>query len=136
MTQAQWLQLAKKVTSVYEKNEKQVADKGRLVQVLEAFEATFKARTSNRPESDYLGNLISTGKWEGTIEEVMGTVEGQIQKTINFINRQNKDVYCSQAKLYSENLVKCLEKETFDISLDSKLLPFQQALTVIGNGNY
>nr|BCU00365.1 hypothetical protein [uncultured bacterium] len=133
--QQEWKKLATSVKSAYSKqSDKVVVDKLKLAQVLEAFGAVYNARSSKNEESFYLGKLISTGVFEGNVEQAMGTVPVQLQKTIEFI-RKAPQIYASQAAIFSEPLINCLDKESFETSLDIVLSPYIAVLEDIAKGN-
>ena len=69
----------------------------------------YQHRANDDFDGYYLGNLIKTGRIEGTMEEVLGTVEQALERTINFIKQSDK-IYGSQAEFYSRNFKVILEK--------------------------
>jgi hypothetical protein len=137
MTQQEWLQLARSVRSVYLNNNEKMANKNKLLHILEAFEALYNIKTSpTNNDKIYLSNLIQTGIIEGTYEEITGTVTSQLKQTIDFIKKPTRNIFCNQASYFSENLLNCLQIEEFNFQLDPVLAPFKQSLDSVANGNY
>lgn len=134
MRQKEWLKLAYAVKSAYSAKDESAANKEKLIEVVSAFKAAFDARSTKNENDFYLGKLIRTGRVEGTHDEVMGTVPGQVQKSIEFINSQPL-VYCNQAAIFSEALINCIDKELFKIPLDEVLAPYKNTLEDIARGN-
>lgn len=135
MNQQEWKTLAQGVKAAYAKKDSmQVVDKTKLVHVLEAFGVLYSVRASKNEDDFYLGKLIGTGRIEGTRAEVMGTVPVQLEKSIEFIKNQ-PTIYASQASIFSETLINCLDKETFGTSLDIVLTPYKNVLQDIAQGN-
>lgn len=135
MVQQDWKQLAQLVKAAYASQAgMQIVDKLKLIQVLEAFGAAYSMRASDNEHDFYLGKLIGTGRIEGTAEQVMGTVPAQLQKTIAFI-QDKPAIYASQAAIFSEPLINCLDKESFSTSLDLVLAPYLTAMEDIAKGN-
>lgn len=135
VSQQAWKTLAYGVKAAYSKQDPmQAVDKTKLAQVLEAFGVLYSVRASQNEHDFYLGKLIGTGRVEGTAAEVMGTVPVQLEKTLEFI-KKNPAIYASQASIFSESLINCLDKETFGISLDVVLAPYKTVLQDIAHGN-
>jgi hypothetical protein len=75
VVQEDWKKLAQSVKAAYVKQDKmQIVEKTKLISILEAFGAAYNARSTNNEHDFYLGKLIGTGRIEGTVEQVMGTV--------------------------------------------------------------
>jgi hypothetical protein len=135
VNQQDWKTLAYDVKAAYAKQDPmQAVDKTKLINVLEAFGVLYNIRASKNEHDFYLGKLIGTGRVEGTAAEVMGTVPVQLEKTIEFI-KNKPAIYASQASIFSESLINCLDKETFGTSLDILLAPYKSVLQDIAQGN-
>lgn len=132
--QKKWLELAHEVKSAYAKDKVKLANKGKLILVIEAFESVYKDRSTANEEHFYLGKLIGTGRIEGTIDEVLGTVDSAIQRSVLYISNEPK-ISCSQAEVFSTALVNCLDKEKFNSELDTTLAPYYSTLIDIAKGN-
>lgn len=134
MNQKEWLELARGVKSAYAANSKALVDKTKLISVISAFEAVYEDRLTTNEEHFYLGKLIGTGRIEGTREQVLGTVNGAVERTIKFVaNASSLD--CGRAEIYSSVLVNCLDKEMFKSSLDVTLAKYRSTLEAIAKGS-
>jgi hypothetical protein len=135
VVQEDWKKLAQSVKAAYVKQDKmQIVEKTKLISILEAFGAAYNARSTNNEHDFYLGKLIGTGRIEGTVEQVMGTVPVQLEKSIKFI-QATPNIYASQAAIFSETLINCLDKESFSTSLDIILAPYINVMEDIAKGN-
>lgn len=132
--QKKWLELAYEVKSAYAKDNVKLANKGKLILVIEAFESVYKDRSTANEEHFYLSKLIGTGRIEGTLDEVLGTVNSAIQRSVLFISNEPQ-ISCSQAEVFSTALVNCLDKEKFNSELDTTLAPYHSTLIDIAKGN-
>lgn len=99
-----------------------VVDKNKIILVIDSFFDLYNLIESKPDDNYYLGNLISTGKVEGTREEVLGNVSDAVGRTIKFIKESN-EIYASQCEFYSRNFKVLLEKETLK----------KEPLTVLGS---
>lgn len=130
-----WLTLAEKVHQNYADAEPDTPiNLERFLTVLDVFAALHAGRASENDGGYYLGNLIGTGRFEGTMEQVLGTVPQAIERTHLFY-RQKGVIYSHQAEIVTRNLIAVLRKEKFKQSLDMLLARFAEPLNNLASGN-
>ena len=107
-------QLGCKVHDAYKQGgfDNKNADKEKIILVIECFFDLYKKKSGDTHDGYYIGNLISSGKTEGKVEDIIGTVEQAVNRTIEFIRKSEK-VHSSQCEYFSRNLKVILEKEDF-----------------------
>jgi len=96
--------------------------------IVRAFGALYECRKTRNEEDYYLGNLKSTGRLEGTREEVLGTVSDAIERTIEYFSKESR-IFPHQAEILARNLINVLWKERFKIDVDAVLAPYAPAFT-------
>ncbi|BCD99848.1 hypothetical protein [Marinagarivorans cellulosilyticus] len=107
--------IGKKIEESYRKeSHKNLAvSKNSIIIVIDSFFDLSQERDNKESDSYYLGNLISTGRIEGTKEEVFGTLKDAVERTKDLIMKSD-EIYASQCSFYSRNLKVILEKENFE----------------------
>ncbi len=107
-------QLGYKVHDAYRKAsfDNIYANKEKIILIIECFYEVHKRISGESHDGYYLGNLTSSGKLEGKVEDVLGSVEQAVARTINFIRTSDK-IHSSQCEYFSRNLKVILEKEIF-----------------------
>lgn len=111
-----------------------IANKESIILVVEVFSELFKKITSDTHNGYYRGNLISTGRIEGNIKEILGTVEQAVTRTIDFINA-SEIVHASQCEFFSRNIDVILRDESFSEPPLDILSPYLDELNRIAAGN-
>ncbi|BBO57035.1 hypothetical protein [Cobetia sp. AM6] len=102
-----------RVEESYRKAERtKSVSKGKIILVLETFLDLYNSISSSGHDRYFIGNLIGTGRIEGTSDEVFGTVENAVQRTKSFIEH-SEYIYASQCSFYSRNLKVILEQGSF-----------------------
>lgn len=131
----EWLRIAKLIQDKYTQMDRSVVDKKRLLVVLRAFEIIYDARATLNENYYYIGNLIQTGKIEGTREEIIGTVSEAIERTKRFISRSER-ISGRQASIFARNLVAILTLEEFSSDLGTLLAPHYETLYGLAGGEH
>jgi hypothetical protein len=110
------------------------ADKEKIILAIEGFYELFKKTTSDIHHAYYRGNMISSARFEGNIEEILGTVDQAVARTIDFINNAEV-VHASQCEFFSRNIDVILRSESFSEPPADILEPYLEGLTDIATGN-
>lgn len=129
-------EVGKKIEESYRKESHNdtVVNKDSVIFVIDSFFELYQSRKNKEDDFYYLGNLISTGRIEGTRDEVFGTIKDAVERTKGFLMKSD-EVYASQCALYSKNLKVILEKEEFDRDPRQVLGERVQRLEEIASGN-
>ncbi|MHC6657052.1 hypothetical protein [Aeromonas salmonicida] len=129
-------EVGKKIEESYRKESHNdiVVNKDSIIFVIDSFFELYQSRKNKEDDFYYLGNFISTGRIEGTRNEVFGTIKDAVERTKGFIMKSD-EVYASQCSFYSRNLKVLLEKEKFDRDPRQVLGERVQRLEEIASGN-
>lgn len=132
-SESEWLNIAKCVHENYSKNERAWIDKAKMLVVLEAFEALYRARITQNEEDYYIGNLEQPRLLVGRREDVIGTVPGNLERTKNSIAGP-KQISGRQASIVARNLLIILSREQFRSDIGVLLAPHYDVLRELGAG--
>lgn len=117
----------------YKKANNPEVNKDKILLIISAFEELYSNKTSETHDNYYIGNLIGTGKSEGTYEQVVGSVTEAINRTKKFIENSDK-IHSSQCEYFARNLLVILEKESFKQPVNTILMPYLSTISDIENG--
>ena len=108
--------------------------------ILDAVEALMRGRTTTtaqRLDNDryYMSNLVSTGKMEGTLDEIYGTLQQAIDRTKRLLLKQG-EVYPAQGDNFPKSFRHCLnlKQETWPAPLHSYMSRYAVDLVAIARG--
>lgn len=131
--QDQFLQLVKDIKSVYRAAPDTPVDKQKFLLLVDFFEALYVNKVTDEIGDNYLNSFISTGRIEGAVADILGTVPEAIQRQRIFIEQQ-AHVYPHQCAILCDALVKCLDRERFTPPFEAIISRFAQDLWKISKG--
>ncbi len=108
--------------------------------ILDVFEALMRSRNTTmtlRLGNDryYMSNLVATGRMEGTLDEIFGTLQQAIDRTKRLLLKQN-EVHPAQGDNFPKSFRHCLnlKQETWPSPLHSYLERYAVGLVEIARG--
>ena len=110
------------------------ANKEKIILAIESFYELFKKISSDTHYAYYRGNMISSSKFEGNIEDILGTVDQAVTRTIDFINNAEV-VHASQCEFFARNIDVILRNESFSEPPADILEPYRERLNDIATGS-
>ncbi|EKA7412764.1 hypothetical protein OL305_004584 [Vibrio parahaemolyticus] len=126
------VKLGQQVHLAYKNSAQSTVNKDDIKTVVLSFHELYKHVAEEVHDSYFLGNLIKTGKIEGTKEEVLGTIDDAVERTISFIDN-SQDLTTSQCEFFARNLKEILEKHSFTKPVEDILENYLNTLNLIAH---
>lgn len=128
-----WQKLASEVQYKYAHTQSDV-DKGKLRDVVLAFQALMTIRKSQKYDPYYVGNFPKSGEIEGTWEQVVGTVVIATERALQLIDAR-ATIDSNLAEFMARNLPKALQEDFTDLGqIRVSLAPYLDSLLSVATG--
>jgi hypothetical protein len=126
--------LATAVHEAYKTSQAKLASKSGLKLIIEVTEALYRELMEDVDNSYLIGNLIPSGRIQGTYAEVLGTFEEATSRTKVFLD-ESTECWPHQGEFFSRNITFLLRKGKFRRDPQEILDCYKTKLVEITSGN-